>query len=292
VSTMYFAKLNFNSEIYDVYENGALLTDFLNKVFTGLTEKVTFDDDKGRRFKFITLIKDEKGSWISGRLVLIAPGTVISYDPEKDDVIESYNKNGASYVTFYFDISKESIAFVPKRTFGHVMFIEMFKKLIELCVIDANVEIFLEKNIHMLREKIYKFKSVQTIEIDIVPPNGDKEDFEALFGTKADEIKETKATKFKINLAAPIKIGIDVKAKYIDRLIKAVSKGFGEMVVKGKNQANADQTLKSDKDAPYTMPIADMNKDNLVEFPIYARAGISELMEHRIAIEVASANEE
>lgn len=292
MSTMYFAKMNFNSEIYDVYEDGALLTDFLNKVFNSLTEKVTLKDDKDRKFKFITLIKDDRGSWISGRIVLIAPDTVITYDPDKDDIIESYNKNGASYITFYFDIARESIAFVPKRNFGHVMFIEMFKKLVELCVENVSVEIYLEKNIHVLREKIYNFKSVQIVEIDIVPPNGDKDDFDALFGTKADEIKETKATKFKINLAAPAKIGINVKSKYIDRLIRAVSKGFGEMVVRGKNQANADQTLKSDKDAPYTIAIDDKNKDNLVEFPTYARAGISELIEHRISIEVASSSEE
>lgn len=291
MSTIYFAKLNFNSEIYNAYEDGAILTEFLNKVFVGLTEQVSYYDEKKRRMKFITLHKDNSGMWISGRIVLVAPGVNVSYDPIKDDIIEKYDENGAAYVTFYLDLNKESIAFVPKRAFGHVMFIDAFKKLTELCVKDVEVEIFIEKNIHVLREKIYKFKSVQTIEVDIVPPNGDKEDFEALFGTKSEEIKAARITKFKLNLASPAKIGIDVKSNYIDRLIKAVSKGFGKMVVKGKNQLGTGATLTSDNDAPFTIPIPDRDKDNLIEFPIYAKAGIAELIEHQVAIEVSAGSE-
>ncbi|HZK56276.1 MAG TPA: hypothetical protein VFC84_19135 [Desulfosporosinus sp.] len=283
---MYFAKLNFNSEIYKVYEDGSILTEFLNKVFLNLTDKVAHIDDKGKKTKFITLLKDENGTWISGRIVLIAPGTNVSYDEVKDDIVETHDKNGANYVTFYFDLSREIIAFIPKRSFGHVMFVNAFKTLLELCVKDVAVEIFLEKNIHILKEKIYNLDSVQIVEIDIVPPNGDKEDFEALFGTKAEEIKETKATKFAITLAAPAKISIDVKSKYIDRLIMAVSKGFGKMVVRGKDKVGTKATVTSDKDAPFNRPVPDLDKDDLIEFPVYAKSGITELMAHKLAVDL------
>src|SRR5665648_1128190 len=122
MSTMYFAKLNFNSEIYKVYEDGSILTEFLNKVFLNLTDKVAHIDDKGKKTKFITLLKDENGTWISGRIVLIAPGTNVSYDEVKDDIVETHDKNGANYVTFYFDLSLSLIHISEPTRLGMISY--------------------------------------------------------------------------------------------------------------------------------------------------------------------------
>ncbi|MBF7081868.1 DUF4747 family protein [Desulfallas sp. Bu1-1] len=285
MSTMYFAKLNFNSQIYEVYDDESLKEKLLNQIFQDLSEKVIYIEEN-KKYKFITLEKNTSDFSITGRIVLVSPGVNISYDEVKDDVIEQFNENNATYVTFYFDLKTEEIAFVPKRDFGHQMFISMFKTLLEKCVPDIEVELYLEKNINQLREKIMKFANISIVDINIVPPNGDKEDFDALFSTKSDEIKETWATKFSIRLGGTAKKGINIASKYLNKMIVAVSKGYGEMKVTGKDNEGVRTVLTSSEEAPFTKSIPDLHKDSLSEIPNYAKSGIAELTTAKSTVKI------
>ena len=285
MSTMYFAKLNFNSDIYKIYEDESLRRLLLDKVYSELSESVAHIENE-EKFKFITLIKNPDEFWISGRLILVAPGVNTSYDAETDDLIEEPIDNKAASVSFFFDVNKEQIAFVPKRDFGHNMFIREFKFLLEMCIKDMEVEIHLEKNINLLKEKMSKLSFAQKITVDIVPPNGDKAEYDALFSTGADEIKDTLATKFLIVLGATAKVGINLSSKYINKLTAAVSKGYGKMEVIGKDTAGNPAKVTSDVDALYTKAIRDQDKDNLVELPLIAKAAIAEILENKIRINI------
>ncbi|KLU61449.1 hypothetical protein CEB3_c21280 [Peptococcaceae bacterium CEB3] len=289
MSTMYFAKLNFNSEIYKVYDDASLKGKLLNQIYQGLTEKIMHVENN-EKYKFITLTKNPDDFWISGRLVLITPGINTSYDETSDDIVEELIDNKAAYVAFLFDLNKEEIAFVPKKDFGHNMFIREFKALLELAVPDMEVEIYLEKNVNMLLQRMKQLALIQQVQVHIVPPNGDKDDFDALFSTGSDEIRETWATKFGISLVAAAKTGINASSKYIRKLVAAVSKGYGKMEVIGKDVAGTRTKVTSDEDALYTKAIPDKDKDNLVEFPRYARAGIVEMLESKSTVEIATGN--
>lgn len=274
---VYFAKFNFNEEIYNIYSDEKKRAELLFKLYDGISTNVSLRDSDGT-FKFITLDKDPEKFVINGRVVLYAPGVHASYNQVEDDVTEIKDEKMAQYVTFSFNIEKEIIGFVPKRLFGRNQFIEKFTQLLEACCDIGEVKIYVESDLKKLQERLKVFSFVKEVNVKVIPPNGDKEDFAALMGSNADQIKETNATKFQMNFAGTAKKGLNIAAAYIQKWIGAVTRGYGEMIVSGKNQSKEDVTVNSKDDAPFTRPISANAKDSIPEIMEKTRAGISELL--------------
>lgn len=277
--TVYFAKFNINEKIYSVYKKQEQLTVLLNKIFLGLNTKVELRDSQIKKevnYKFITL--DKKEGVINGRLVAYAPGTHVSYDEERDDVVETEDNKKATYITFCFDINKEIIGFVPKNDFGRNQFIERFKNLVEKMVPEiGEVEIYMENDKKALDEKLKSLNFVKDISVELIPPNNDKELFEILFNTKPEELSDTRGTKFIFKIRGTAKEGINIASNYIKRITLGVSIGYGKLIAIGKNRSKEDITIKSDKHALYTRGIAEHNKDSIPQIEEKTRAGAAEL---------------
>jgi hypothetical protein len=287
LSTVYFAKFNINEKIYDVYDKKESLTKLLNMVYKGLNTEVELaevSNKKDLNFKFISL-HPQDSLIVNGRVVAYAPGTHISYDPDTDDVIETKDNKKATYVTFTFDIKNEIIGFVPKVDFGHNQFLRRFKALVENCVPEiGEVELFLESDLQALNEKIIKFKHVQEVSLNLIPPNNDKKLFEELFDIKPEKLNETGGNKFFLSLKGTAKQGLNLASDYMKNLIKGVSLGYGNMRITGKNTSEEDYSVKSDKDALYTRPISNNNKDNILEVEEKTKAGVKHLRELKVRI--------
>jgi hypothetical protein len=277
VPNVYFAKFNINEQIYNVYAEKGLMNKLLLKIYEGLNTRVQLKDSDGT-YKFITLDKNPDTLVVNGRVVLYAPGTHVSYDPEKDDITEREDDKMATYITFSFDIKREIIGFVPKRNFGRNQFINKFKDLVEACTDIGDVEIILEKDIGLLQEKLEAFEHVKEVNVSLIPPNDDEELFNRLFSTTSEEIKGTHATKFRINLTGTVRRGINIFSGYIQKLVTAVGLGYGDILVVGKNRTGEELTVKSDDAAPFTKPIFDNDKDSIPAIAEKTRAGATQLL--------------
>lgn len=276
MSNVYFAKFNINAEIYDVYSGKTDINKLLNKIYNEINEEERLYEDKAT-YKFISLDKLPDKSIINGRIVYYGPGTNTSYDATKDDVTEELDENKARYVTFSFDVENEIIGFVPRNNFGYKQFLERFKKLVEACADIEEVELFLETDAEDLEQRINFLKKIQKIEVELIPPNNDREDFKMLFGQEAQDLQDTGATKFYLKLTATSKRTIKSSSKYVKRLLKAVGLGYGQMTIIGKNTSGEDVRIKSNDDTPFLRPISEYSKTSIPDVAEKTRAGISDL---------------
>lgn len=105
MATMYFAKVNVNSDIYDIYEDKNKLYDILSDLLININDKDKIVDkhpenDKQITIQFSSLSKSE--NCIYGRLVYYFDGINITFNKEKREIEEAPQENMAQYITFYF----------------------------------------------------------------------------------------------------------------------------------------------------------------------------------------------
>lgn len=276
---MYFAKINVNSNIYEVYKNPEMLDKILNNLLLSINQEEKIQIDGGDWIKFIHLDKDIEKRFIVGRLVKIFEDDIEIYDAEKDDVKPLSTKELAKSVTFYFDLRSEIVAFTTGRSLGYQQFVRYFNELINKYSKDAEFEVFLKKNSDVLNQQIKQLKSVSKVDITLVPPNSNEEEFDDLFPKSGDEIKETKATKIQQLLSAPKKsLGMNIESSYFKRIINGVVKGFGTVTVTGKNRDGEERTITSEKDAPQKRFIPNTAKNSIPAIKEFGRAYIVELL--------------
>ena len=113
MAKLYFAKMNVNNRIYEIYANKGLLSRLQRDIFLGISSKEEYHDDKGGRYKFFDLDKPNDTSFtITGYLGYIKAGVHSSYDSVSDDAINITDKNKLEYITFYFDVEHEILAYM------------------------------------------------------------------------------------------------------------------------------------------------------------------------------------
>lgn len=308
MAQIYFSKFNINSEIYAIYKDDKLkekiLDDILEKIDTETIIEESVEDkgnkgieeiqeseeneDKIYRYKFCNLEKNYDNRTVTGRLVKIFKGEVQSYDEEKDTINIEEKDDCASSCTFHFDLKREQIAFITRRDFGYKQFNKYFKELVETYFENISFEIFLENNIDDLKEKIYSFSKLLSVEIVIIPPNASTNDFDTLFGTSKKDVEESNATKYtqRLDVSTKSPNGINARTNFFDRMFFGIAKGYGQITAKGKNNFNQLMTVTSDEDAPYKRPILDVEKDSIIAFKEKANDYIIELVSQKMELKL------
>lgn len=262
MANMYFAKLNINSKIYDLYEDKDKFNLILKQIYDNLDNKKSFIDIYKNEYKFNSITKYEDNV-IVGRLSRIYNGEVESYDRKNDKPTYVKQPDLSTTSTFCFDVTKEYIAYTTPYNFGYKKFIEIFQNLLELYFDDIEFEIITVNNMEELRSKIDSLKKITEITVTLIPPNPpNKKEFEELFGDRADEIYESKATKLteKIEVSTKDENGIQ-KGKFIANGYNAVEKRYGKMSVKGFEHSNLVTTISSATNAPLKQPVSDKQKN-------------------------------
>jgi hypothetical protein len=280
MSTVYFAKFNFNEKIYDLYHDSSKFEILLNRVYTNMTTETELTENTKKKtinYKFIQLIKDLDTLTVNGRLVAYSPGTHVTYDPERDDIIETNDDKKASFVTFSFNIRSEIIGFVPKNDFGRNQFIERFKNLVDETCDVGEVELFLESDKRELEEKFERFERIDELSVLLIPPNNEQELFEDLFDLNPQKLNETGANKFLFGLKGVASKGLNSSSKYVKDFIKGVTLGYGILKASGVNTSGERFSVQSNKDALYFRPIDDKHKDNIPIIEEKTKAGINQI---------------
>lgn len=267
MSVLYFAKLNFNSNIYDLYKDKEKYYKLLNEVYCKLDVNRSIIDDKGDEYKFNSLIRNNNNMTIVGRLSKIFHGNVEKYDREKDQPASQPESDLSSSISFYFDVNKEIIAYTISAYFKYRMFLAKFKELLELYIPEVEFEIILLNNIGDLKRKIESLKVINEVTITLLPPNPPNiEEFKDIFGEdRADEILEAGGTKYTEKIEIQRKKGKSIiLGKLFEKAYKAINKGYGSIVTKGLTQSDQKTTVSSVATAPLVRPIDDEQKNNLI----------------------------
>lgn len=314
MSKLYFAKMNVSDKIFDVYDDTIKLDDILDKIFseidtkksilvkngqvyTDTGEKVEVDkndlskkedepekDERKSRIKFLTIDKVNSDKCISGFLGEIAAEERSTYDAENDDISSELVENALDFITFYFDIDKEILAFTTTLKLSRKKVLEYFECLIYESS-DFTVRFVLETDSEAFTEKIRNFKLVSKLEVKLFPPNGQQEDFDALLGgISAEDMKETGATYFTQKYSSLKKNGLAMSSKLMKSFITAVKLGYANAKITGKSPTDSKEVITSVDDAPYTEEISAAESKSQSVVSELAKSGIKKILTNKANI--------
>lgn len=290
MANLYFAKMNVNNKIYEVYANKGLLPRLQQDIFLGISPSVEIYDDNGGRYKFFDLDKpDDTSLTITGNLGYIKAGVHSSYDPESDDAINITDKNKLEYITFYFDVQHEILAYMTLPVLNRKKVLSMFSDLIlkgtksyEKDGID--VEFIPESNLNELNNELRKFQHLSKVEVKLVPPNGDKEDFKELSSIDVTKLQDANATEINQVFGNRTKKGLNKESILIQDIIKSVGLGFASAHFYGKNSNNEKIETNTAKNSQFIKVISPGSTKSQSTIKEKGKAGITKILQNKAEI--------
>lgn len=274
---LYLAKINLNSNIFDVYDNTLKLEDVLKNIYTKfnvgdrfeLKTKERYIDELGNTeyynktsgYSFQEINKLE-GNIITGKLVRTFDKPSEELDPVTNKMVKTKVQETVS-IYFYYDVYKEMVTFCERQSFGYNQFMKSFVSLLNMIAKPYEFEIFLQKDKDKLEEKLSTLVSVQKIRATLIPPNSNEDDLRE-FREELEYMKqcqEANANKLDIEYESN---DLKMDSKVMKDIKTAVSRGYGDLNATGMNHNGRKQTIRSSQDAAYTTNI----KENIkpIEF--------------------------
>lgn len=273
---LYLAKVNLNSKIFDLYNAKINLTDVCKEIYKKINTETDFltthdckyNDSYGNTcsytqkssYAFREIIKKDN-KIISGKLVRSFNKPTEKLDKNTGKMITAYIEENVS-IYFYYDVFREMITFCERQAFGYNQFMIAFTQLLNKCVDMYEFQIFLQKDKHVLEEKMKTIKTVYKVNATLIPPNSNEDDMDDLRNLMyLDQCKDTNATKIKLEYASP---NMKMESKVIKDIMTAVSRGYGDMTAAGIDNDGQKCTIKSSHDAAFTSNIPENStKENI-----------------------------
>lgn len=287
---IYFAKMNINDEIYEVYDGKTKILSLLKKIFSDFNNKENVYDEFGGRYKFFDIDKKEN-LVLTGRLGYIKNGIHSTYDPDNDTAVDIEDKNKIEYCTFYFDVKSEMIGFNTKLGLNSGKFLNKFSMLIKK-MSDIGVVFILESDIGELKSSLKEIDILKKIELKLVPPNGDKEDFKDLFSLDPDRFQDADITQVKQILATRKASGLNKTSEAINKMISGIGLGYAEAKFFGKKRNGETKEVSSKKDAPYTKIIPTNFNNNTSKISEVSQAAIGDILANKTSLRERNKNEQ
>lgn len=290
MAKLYFAKMNVNNKIYEVYANKNLLPRLQENIFLGISSKEQIYDNKGGRYKFFDLDKPNDTSLtITGNLGYIKAGVHSSYDSNSDDAIDITDKNKLEYITFYFDVQHEILAYMTLPVLSRKKVLSVFSELIlkgtEKYEKDGiDVEFMPESNLNDLEKELQKFQHLSKVEVKLVPPNGDKEDFKALSSIDVTELQDANATEINQTFGNRSKKGLNKKSTLIKKIKKSIGLGFAKAHFFGKNSNNEKVDINTAENSPFTKNVSPDSTKRQSIIRQKGEAGIEQILRNNAEI--------
>lgn len=274
---LYLAKINLNSNIFEVYDNSLQLEDVLKNIYMNfnagdrfeLKTKERYIDELGNieyynktsGYSFQEINKLE-GNVVTGKLVRTFDKPSEELDPITNKMVKTTVQETVS-IYFYYDVYKEMVTFCERQSFGYNQFMKSFVSLLNMIARPYEFEIFLQKDKDKLEEKLSTLVSVQKIRATLIPPNSNEDDLRE-FREELEYMKqcqEANANKLDIEYESN---DLKMDSKVMRDIKTAVSRGYGDLNATGMNHNGRKQTIRSSQDAAYTTNI----KENIkpIEF--------------------------
>ncbi|MEQ7028503.1 hypothetical protein [Enterococcus gallinarum] len=289
MSKIFFAKMNINEDIYEVYNNKKNINKLLQKIYLNVKKSTVIHDEKGGRFKFFDIDKFEDNSVIHGRLGYIKKGVHSSYDPEKDTAIDTLDNNKIDYITFYFDVYNEMLAFTVTPSLTKKKVLKYFEDLIKK-ESDVGVIFILESDISELKVQLRKVKVLRKVSLNLVPPNGDKNQFANLFSLTSDKVAEAGATSIKQEYGNRSKEGLKKDSDLIEDATRGIGLGYAEGSFYGKDTHGEKVEIHTEKNTPYFKTVDNNQNKSKSIIAEKGRAGIIDLLAYKANIREKNKN--
>ncbi|ARO01169.1 hypothetical protein [Lactiplantibacillus plantarum] len=289
MSTIYFAKMNINEQIYDIYNDPKLLPELLTKIYAQLSTKASIYDQFGGRIKLFDLDKNEDNTTIIGNMGYIKEGEHSSYDPDNDTAVDIEDPNKMEYIIFYFDVHKEMLAFTTSPKMRQKAVLANMTSLIKKTT-NIGVEFMLEPNVEELDNRIREFSILKKLKVKLVPPNGDKKEFADIYSLNAEKVQNSRATKIEMNYSTQQRAGLDRGSELVQDNIDGVKMGYSEATFQGKDMHGEDLILETSSDTPYKKHVRASDNKNRAVIVEKSRAGIFNIAEYRTKLRLRAKN--
>lgn len=267
---LYLAKVNLNSNIFDVYDKKLKFDDVFDLIYKNIadvTDYFTQNKDKyidsygnpevfirKSQYTFQEIMKRENRI-ITGKLVRTFNKPSEILDELSHRMVTTYIEESVS-IYFYYDVANEMITFCERQSFGYNQFMKAFANMLNKSVKMYEFEIFLQKDKDILEEKMKSLRTVQRVRTTLIPPNSTEEDLQELRNELIymQQCQEANATKVNIEYASE---NMKMESRVMKDIVTAVSRGYGDVTATGINNSGRQQTISSSQDAAYTANIQD-----------------------------------
>lgn len=198
-TTLYFAKVNLNSShIFEIYDKSYELKDILEKLYNSISKDIIhkrideYDGIETYRaiYSFEDIQKNDQEKYIYGTVV--KKSDIYANQRDQNNKPIKVAVENEEYIKFYFDVLQETIVFHTTNRFGYMEFIEAISRLINTSINNVygndedeyyNFEVSLRRcnlNLLNIKEELKKLEYVETLRIDIIPPNPDPDILEEI----------------------------------------------------------------------------------------------------------------
>lgn len=267
---LYLAKVNLNSNIFDVYDKKLKFDDVFDLIYKNIadgTDYFTQNKDKyidsygnpevfirKSQYTFQEIMKRENRI-ITGKLVRTFNKPSEILDELSHRMVTTYIEERVS-IYFYYDVANEMITFCERQSFGYNQFMKAFANMLNKSVKMYEFEIFLQKDKDILEEKMKSLRTVQRVRATLIPPNSTEEDLQELRNELIymQQCQEANATKVNTEYASE---NMKMESRVMKDIVTAVSRGYGDVTATGINNSGRQQTISSSQDAAYTANIQD-----------------------------------
>ncbi|MBC2581390.1 hypothetical protein [Clostridium sp. DJ247] len=295
MALMYYAKLNVNSHIFEVYEKKLRLKDILFNLAKSLNDETEYINkntytkngelkvnEEIYNFADLKEYRDNVEHYITGNIVRRFPYFTERFNEKTRKFTREVISNNSTSIFFYFDIKTEIITFCNRRNFKQIQFINAFQNLVNLCYKDIGFQVFIISDPFSISERLSKVKKVTRIKATIIPPNVNEEHFKELYDEEVSTLHEShigkKTTIFEHDIKGSK--GININSKMVQKTInaneafKTFEKGYGRLEVEGVLTDGTKYHFTSDDDSPYMTLIDENLKDSIDEFIKESKNGI------------------
>lgn len=238
--TLYYGKVNLNSShIFEVYDEKLNITDVLKKLYSSIQDNIKHtridmvDDIETYRATYIfdDIEKDIDTMSIYGK-VIKKSNLYANQRDEQNRPIKVAVPN-EECIQFYFDVMKEAMVFYTTQRFGYNDFIYAMQMLLSESINKMygsdeeyyNFDVSLKRsNLSMdtLKEELKEIKNIESLRIDIIPPNPDDEILEEIKRNgekKLDDLKEGNVTYKSTFLQSKSSTGIVLDSSIVEEEI-------------------------------------------------------------------------
>lgn len=261
MTTLYFSKMNLNSHIYEVYDaedKKGKLNEILKDIYNSIKDNVFYednilgvDDEGNAHSKIITYKLVQLDSMIAvedlaivGRMVKTS--TLITNKLEEDGTISKIPVINDEVVEFYFDVSREIVAYNRTNRFGHKDINDAFEKILNKLFEDeilSNTEqefpyyVKFENvreglSLDNLKRELFALGKVKELTLEIIPPNPDDDLLDRL-NEEADnylnDLKSAKVTHRKLTLTSRDPDGLQLNEELVEGEINKINEIHSEL---------------------------------------------------------------
>ncbi|RWZ59856.1 hypothetical protein EQV77_00740 [Halobacillus fulvus] len=244
--TLYFSKVNINSHIYDVYEDkkvfDGIVKDLSIKIKDNISieNEVTGFDSEGNEYhrsttyKFYSIEKlNELPFTITGRVLKKMTIFINDLNEETGEIIKRPTEN-TEVIDFFYDISKEIVAFHTSNRFGYADFNEAFKGLINKSMSDEKEEYYFEVSLWReglkldeIKNQLKKIGKLVSLRIEVIPPNPDDDLLNNIQDNGEEfinDFKEGNVTHRSILFDSTAPEGLNIDSNLIDKELNQIGK--------------------------------------------------------------------